>query len=286
MEKNPFNEKEQDFFFPQLSTNEKYDLEMLKMNDNLSLDNELKPNITNFSFFEAQNFNNFDLFKFKDLNKISSDTISNDSNSSKNILQKKRNFSFDRKGEKEDLDKYARDNLLRKVKKIALDSLLKFDNDIIKKIYNNNIGNGVYIKKLFKNNYFQIKCIGVIFNKELLKTSQGEILSSNITTKYTNYPLDHNKKLIEELINEKDLEKRDIFKNLFSKTLLECIEHIIGKKHFKELEGLEKIFEAKMLNLNENDEYKEQLKNVFNDIEKIYNEKKARKKKSKKKIFN
>ena len=285
MEKNPFNEKEQDFFFPQLSTNEKYDLEMLKMNDNLSLDNELKPNITTFSFFETQNYNNFDLFKFKGLNKISSDTISNDSNSSKNILQKKRNFSFDRKGEKEDLDKYTRDHLLRKVKKIALDSLLKFDNDIIKKIYNNNIGNGVYIKKLFKNNYFQIKCIGAIFNKELLKTSQGEILSSNITTRYTNYPLDHNKKLIEMLINEKDLEKREIFKNLFSKTLLECIEHSIGKKHFKELEGLENIFEKEILNLNEDEEYKEQLKNVFNDIEKIYNEKKARKKKSKKKIF-
>ena len=126
----------------------------------------------------------------------------------------------------------------------------------------------------------------MLFNQELLKKSQGEILSSNITTRFTNYPLDHNKKLIEELINEKDLEKREIFNNLFSKTLLECIEHLIGKKHFKELEGLEKIFETKMLNLNESEEYKEKLKNVFNNIEKIYNEKKARKQKSKKKIFD
>jgi hypothetical protein len=120
----------------------------------------------------------------------------------------------------------------------------------------------------------------------LLKRTQGEILSSNITTRFTYYPLDHNKKLIEELINEKDLEKREIFRNIFNKTLLECIEHAIGKKHFKELEGLEIIFEKELLNLNENDEYKKQLKNVFNDIEKIYNEKKARKKKSKKNIFN
>lgn len=285
MEKNPFNEKEQDFFFPHLSTNEKYGIEMLKMNDNLSLDNDLKPNMTTFSFLETQNYKDFDLFKFKELNLASSDVNSNDSNSL-NILQKKRNLSFDKKGEKEDLDKYLRDNLLRRVKKIALDSLLKFDNDIIKKIYKNNIGNGIVIKKLFKNNYFQIKCIGVVFNKELLKRSQGEILSSNITTRFTYYPLDHNKKLIEELINEKDLEKREIFRNIFNKTLLECIEHAIGKKHFKELEGLEIIFEKELLNLNENDEYKKQLKNVFNDIEKIYNEKKARKKKSKKNIFN
>lgn len=285
MEKYPFNEKENDFFFPQLSINEKYDLEMLKINEDLSLDYDLKPNLTSFSFLETQKFKDLDLFKFKDLNQTS-DIISNDTNSSKNKLQKKRNLSFDNKREYDELDKYSRDNLLRKVKKIAFDSILKFDNDIISKIYNNNIGNGIFIKKLFKNNYFQVKCIGVIFNQELLKTSQGEILSSNITTRYTNYPLDHNKKLIEELINEKDLEKREIFKNLFSKTLLECIEHLIGKKYFKELDGLEKIFEIKMLNLNEKDEYKEQLKNVFNDIEKIYKEKKARKKKSKKKIFN
>ena len=282
MKENPFNGKVNDFYFPDLSTNEKYNIEMLKMNDNLSLYNDPKPNMTTFSFIETQNYKDFDLFKFKDLNLTSSDINSNDSNSL-NILQKKRNVSFYKKGEKEDLDKYSRDNLLRRVKKIALDSLIKFDNDIIRKIYKNNIGNGIVIKKLFKNNYFQIKCIGVIFNKELLKRSQGEILSSNITTKFTYYPLDHNKKLIEELINEKDLEKREIFKNIFNKTLLECIEHSIGKKHFKELEGLENIFEKELLNLNENDEYKNQLKKVFNDIEKIYNSKKARKKKSKKK---
>ena len=280
MKENPFNGKVNDFYFPDLSTNEKYNIEMFKMSDNLSLDNDPKPNMTTFSFIETQNYKDFDLFKFRDLNLTSSDINSNDS---LNILQKKRSLSFYKKEEKEDLDKYSRDNLLRRVKKIALDSLIKFDNDIIRKIYKNNIGNGIVIKKLFKNNYFQIKCIGVIFNKELLKRSQGEILSSNITTKFTYYPLDHNKKLIEELINEKDLEKREIFKNIFNKTLLECIEHSIGKKHFKELEGLENIFEKELLNLNENDEYKNQLKKVFNDIEKIYNSKKARKKKSKKK---
>ena len=283
MGENLFNGNVHDFYIPNLSTNEKYNIEMLKMNDNLSLDNDPKPNMTTFSFIETQNYKDFDLFKFKDLNLTSSDINSNYSNSL-NILQKKRNVSFYKKGEKEDLDKYSRDNLLRRVKKIALDSLLKFDNDIIRKIYKNNIGNGIVIKKLFKNNYFQIKCIGAVFNKELLKKTQGEILSSNITTRFTYYPLDHNKKLIEELINEKDLEKREIFRNIFNKTLLECIEHAIGKKHFKELEGLEIIFEKELLNLNENDEYKNQLKKIFNDIEKIYNEKKARKKKSKKKI--
>ena len=91
MEKNPFNEKEHDFFFPQLSINEKYNFEMLKMNDNLSLDNEIKSNLTSFSFIDTQNFKNFDIFKFKNLNQTS-DIISIDTNSSKNKLQKKEIF--------------------------------------------------------------------------------------------------------------------------------------------------------------------------------------------------
>ena len=84
-------------------------------------------------------------------------------------------------------------------------------------MYNNNIGNGITIKKLFKTNHYQIKCSSTEFNKELLKKTQGQIFSSSITTKFTNYPLDHNKQLIEKLLNEKNEERKEIFINLIMK---------------------------------------------------------------------
>ena len=48
-------------------------------------------------------------------------------------------------------------NLIRKAKKILFTSLLKYDNYIISKVYNNKLGNVINIKKLFKINHFQIK---------------------------------------------------------------------------------------------------------------------------------
>ena len=118
-----------------------------------------------------------------------------------------------------------------------------------------NIGNGVRIKKLLKIKHFQIKCTRTNFNKELLKKTPGEIFSADITSKFTNYPATHNKELILNLLNEKNEVKNKIFTNLFNKSLLECIEHIIGKKKYEGLEGLERIYENEMIELNEDEEY-------------------------------
>ena len=149
-------------------------------------------------------------------------------------------------------------------------------------MYNNKIGNGINIKKLFKTNHFQVKCSGSNFNKELLKKTQGEIFSSSITTKYKNYPLDHNKQLIKKLLNEENKEKRKIFENVFNKTLLECIEHLIGKKEYEGLEGLEKFYENEIINVKLDQHNKELLKIIINNYENIINNKKPRKKKTKK----
>ena len=126
-------------------------------------------------------------------------------------------------------------------------------------MYNNRLGHGINIKKLLKNNHFQIKCTGTIFNKELLKKTQGEILSENITTRFTNFPRDHNKNLIINLLNEEDKVKKERFNNLFNKTLSECIDHLIGVKKSKDLEGLEKIFENELKNIKKTKEYIENL---------------------------
>ena len=115
-----------------------------------------------------------------------------------------------------------------------------------------------------------------------MKKTQGEILSEDITTKFTNFPHDHNKTLINNLLNDVDKIKREKFRNLFNKTLSECIDHLIGTKKSKDLEGLEKIFDSEIKKINKNKEYIEKLKNIFNDYKKIYKEKIPRKMKPKK----
>lgn len=60
------------------------------------------------------------------------------------------------------------------------------------------------------------------------------------------------------------------------------MEHIIGNKNFEELAGLEKIYEEKMIELNEEEEYKDESRKIFNNYQKIFNNKKPRMKKMKK----
>lgn len=176
-------------------------------------------------------------------------------------------------------DKYAKDSLLRRAKKIIFDAMLKYNNYVISKIYDNNIGNGIKIKKLLKINHFQIQNTNTNYNKELLKTPQGVIFSSNISSRHTNYPLNHNKLLINKLLNEENEEKRKIFNELFSRTFSECLNHLIGKKIYKSLEGLENFYEKELLVLDESDKSKDLLKSIINNYEIIIEKKRSRKRK-------
>jgi hypothetical protein len=158
------------------------------------------------------------------------------SNETKNMLNKKIN---NKTNDNNKINKKSQDNLLRRAKTIVFDSILKYDNYMISEIYNHNLVNGVNRKILLKNNHSQIRCIGKIFNETLLKTPQREIFSEEITKRYSFFPLDHNKQLINKLLNEDDVIKREKFQKIFDKTLFQCIEHLVGKKTYKELEGLE-----------------------------------------------
>ena len=176
-------------------------------------------------------------------------------------------------------NKFSQDNLFRKLKCLIFNSLRKYDNDVICKVYDNNIGKGIFTKQIFKINHQQIFCSDTDFNRNLLDKTQGEIFSENITTKFSNYPLSHNKDVIEELLNESDEEKRKIFIKLFNKTFLECIQHIRGTKKITGLEGLEKVFKKELNELNEETEYINELKYLINNYEEILYNKIARKKK-------
>lgn len=278
MSKSPLNEMPENFLY-NFSIGQKFDLEYYRYFESWhTLENE---DISSSSFYE------FDFDK-NDTNPVLNNNQKETSNTNNSLLQQKRNNSNlePKKEEKEEencYDKNNLDNFIRRIKKLAFNSILKYDNKVISEMYNNRLGHGINIKKLLKNNHFQIKCTGTIFNKELLKKTQGEILSENITTRFTNFPRDHNKNLIINLLNEEDKVKKERFKNLFNKTLSECIDHLIGVKKSKDLEGLEKIFENELKNIKKTKEYIENLKNIFNDYKKIYDEKIPRKMKRKKK---
>ena len=182
------------------------------------------------SFNNNYNYNKFDtineiyyneyssLFtKNNETNKYDNLNLTSDIKSLGNILTKKSSIKDTQHNNivYKDLinenEKPSISNLIRKAKKILFTSLLKYDNYIISKVYNNKLGNGINIKKLFKINHFQIKNVKKKFNKELLNTPQGVIFSSDISKKFSSYPYDHNKQLIKKLLNEKDEKKSKIF---------------------------------------------------------------------------
>ena len=241
------------------------------INDSLSLVSILDTPI------DAPRFSVLDLMKFDDKNQ-NSDLISKDTSNS--VKDKKLDTKIGQKVKREEKENYSNDNLLRRAKTILFDSLLKYDNYIISKVYNDHIGNGVNIKKLLKINHSQIKNINANYNRDLIKTSQGKIFSENISKRHTYFPEDHNKRLINKLLNETDEEKRKTFVNLFSKTLKECIQHIAGKK-IEELKGLERFYENEINELEEGDEFKKEIKKFIDNYETIINKKKPRKTKQK-----
>ena len=156
------------------------------------------------------------------------------------------------KGEKEYLRKKRSisDNEIKKGRNILLNSIFRFVNKKIRIIFNNDIGKGISIKQFVKISKKELNHSNVEFDKNYLNTKLKEIFSGDISGKFTNFLINKNEKLLQNLI------KIDYFKELFELTFLQCIEHINGTKFIPLLEGFETIDEI-LLNeenkLNEND---------------------------------
>ena len=174
-------------------------------------------------------------------------------------------------------NKLRENNLFRKCKFILIYNLRKFINNKIKEIYNNNIGNKITIKKLFQPKKKIIGYLNIDFNLMLLEKSLLEIFSDDIS----NSP-NSNKRLIEELLNEKEEDNRNYFKNLFNLTFLDCLDHFTTKRVIEELQGLKTFLDIK------NDENKSKssilynkddlgfLEYYFNHYEEILNKRNSR----------
>ena len=184
-----------------------------------------------------------------------------------------------------DHNKFSDDNLRRKVKHLVIDSAFKFINEKIKKIYNGNIGHGIYVKKLFIINQKQITEASIQFNKDFLNKTLGEIFSEDISSRITTYHQKHNSLLIEALTNEKDEDKKTYFKKLFNITFKDCLKHFRGSQKVEELEGMKGFNDIKPKYKDDIDYLSCLESNIMNYEEKI-NNKKTRKSKIKQKDIN
>lgn len=261
----------------------------MTINDSISLHNFKYNDITkatNFEkFSEDEELEKYIFFIKKE--KEDSISIFNEAKNSEerkmkelnnNLLRKKRG----RKGTTGNHNKFSDDNLIRKCKHLILKNIFNFINEKISDVYENNIGNGIMLKKLLIINQKQKSDASIIFNKEFLNKSLGDIFSENISTRYSNYPPNHNKILIEFLkIDQKG--NSEYFTRLFNLTFSECLNHFRGSKKIKELEGIAGI-DSLVNEYNNDEKYLKYLNYHFRNYESIINNKRIKCKKKEKEI--
>ena len=217
------------------------DLNLHEQNDSFSIFSDkiyddVRPSMTFLSSGEEKNF-------FKEQTEL---------------LNTKRKRASEKK-DKKPHTKYTYDNLKRKCKHLVIENVKDYINRKIKEEYNGNIGEGILKKELVKLNQSQKKNSDVEFNKSFIYKTLKEILSQKITTKIKFLDGDHNKRVIEKLIEE----KKDKFEKLFNVSFIECVDHFIGNKQIYELNGLTLFSELKEQILNE---YKEDGESYYENL--------------------
>ena len=173
-------------------------------------------------------------------------------------------------------NKYSTDNLLQKVRRIIIQNLLIFINSTIYEIYKNEPDYDREKDKLMKMKQDQIVRSNIELNKNFLKETIEHIFSKDISSKYKKFNPAHNRNLIFKLLNDNNIKRRQIFHNLFTKTFLECLEHIRGTKKINELEGIN-TFDKYKENSQDDYDYLDSLDFMLKGYEIIYRNKKGRK---------
>ena len=177
-------------------------------------------------------------------------------------------------------DKFSDDNMRKKCKNILLKSLLTFINNKIKILYKNNIGFGDSEKSLKVLKQKENKKDTISFDREFLHKNLKIIFSKEISGSYRNYSSDHNKIIINSLINEKDEEKRNYFNKLFEIKFIDCLKYFRGDKDIKELEGFRLLPIIKdELTKKSGDKYANHFVYYIENFEKLINRKIKKKKK-------
>ena len=165
-----------------------------------------------------------------------------------------------KKKEKNPQSKFSYNNSKRETKHLVIENVMDFINKKINEVYQGNIGDGLFKKQLMKLNQEQKKNSNAEFNQLFMNRTLKEILSQNITKRIKFYDEDHNKKVIDKIIEE----KKDVFENLFNLTFIDCVEHFIGNKKYEELDGLTLFSELKNSIL---EKYKDDGESYYRNLE-------------------
>ena len=223
--------------------------------------------------WEVNNPNNF-IHKIKRTDISSHQKVINNNNNHKlrsSLLGRKRNNS-DKEGFH---TKYFFDNKIRKIKRLVLQEYRSFINKKIKEEYK--LNKMLKDFELIKIRPEQVNDSNIIFNRAFIHKSLKEIFSTDTTVK-NHCNSDHNKKLIEKLLNE----KKDAFENILNLKFLEVLDYLVEKRpELIQLKGL--IFPEKLKPKEEKDnEYTKSIRYNMENFENILNQKKPRNKKKKK----
>jgi len=186
-------------------------------------------------------------------------------------------------------NKYAENNMTRKMKVIIKNDLLDFINSKIKKELN--LSNIIINGKIYKDNEIkllnikqdQIKDTNVDFNLTFLNTKIKDILSEKISkNNRIKYPSNFNEILINKIYQ---IEYGESITSILDMTFLECLkyyrkdEDIINDAKYSCLKGLEKGFEnlkERLMNNNEEEDYVDKLIELIKKFEELYSKKKSR----------
>ena len=200
-----------------------------------------------------------------------------------NLLKKTIKCGRKKKGDitKGGHNKFSDDNLRRKCKHLVLKSFVDFINEKIEILYEGKIGNNIFKKKFLTFNKTQKAESSISYNKKFLIKTLKEICSDTISSRFTTYSIDHNKNLIEVLLNEEDKEKREYFQKVFNKTFLDCLKHYRGSIFIEVFKGM-KLFKDIKEEYKDDKEYLDIITYHLNNYEIIINKKKPRNSKKRK----
>lgn len=135
---------------------------------------------------------------------------------------------------------------------------------------------------LEKINQKQVAKAKIDFNREYFNMTFKEIFSEEITTKFKYKERDHNKNIINNLLNEKDEEKRKVFICLLNFRLIDIVKYLRGEKdEYAQLNGLG-FEEMTWKGIEQDKEYLNCFKYYMMNIETILLQKNSRNRNNKK----
>jgi hypothetical protein len=169
----------------------------------------------------------------------------NKSNEQKNYKKRGRK-PINKEGIKEH-DRMAADNIIKKIKTEFFKYMILFINNIISTI------NLIYNHKIYKMDYELINRLNREIDLKYLNTTLKDLLSLNVSPKFTKVEPESNKNYIEKILNEKSID--ETIKFVLNMTFRDFIKIFSYKKKIREL-----LIEYKVNDYN--------IEDIYNKIEK------------------